>query len=132
MINFRIKILRFELRIAAGQHIAAKYSNANHDKSKKLFLPLLIEHSRFPTLPSRALTVKLYYRNQENVGTTFREFRHLKKQRREPIAEIARRDKLAEVGLTGQLGCVLGRGRKSINNTDVEETIVERSSESLH
>ncbi|GFV55189.1 hypothetical protein TNCV_1382101 [Trichonephila clavipes] len=58
---------------------------------KVLFLSRSYKHCRKPTLPERALLVKLYYCNSENAVAAVREHRRLKKQRRGPMSERALR-----------------------------------------
>ena len=120
---------------AAGPHTAATYANVTHDKRKMLFVPLSDEYCSMPTLPERALLVKLYYRNGENAAAAVREFRRLKKQRRGPMSERALRDMMGKFERTGQLGVLPGRGRKRVNTVVVEDiatAVVEASRESLH
>ncbi|GFX61575.1 chimeric ERCC6-PGBD3 protein [Trichonephila clavipes] len=96
-----------------------------------LFLPQLDKHCRMPTLPERALLVKLYYCNSENAATAVRQFHCLKKQRHGLMSVRALKDVMVKFEKTGQLGVLPGRGRKRVNTTIVEDIVtveVEASS----
>ena len=60
-----------------------------------------------PSLPERALLIKLYYRNNENAATAVKEFRRLKKQLRGPMSEQVLRDTMMKFERTGPLGVML-------------------------
>ena len=49
------------------------------------------------TLPEQELLIKLNYSNGENASTALKDFCHFKKQRREPISEITRKDMLVKL-----------------------------------
>lgn len=54
----------------AEHHTAAKHANVTHNKRKKWLMPQSDESYRLPTLPERALLVKLYHRISKKVALT--------------------------------------------------------------
>ncbi|GFW50398.1 hypothetical protein TNCV_2887041 [Trichonephila clavipes] len=75
-----------------------------------MFLPQSDKHCRMPALPERALHVKLYYRNSENVVAASREFLRLKKQRRRPMSTRVLKHMMVKFEKTEQLSVLPGRG----------------------
>ncbi|GFX14238.1 DUF4817 domain-containing protein [Trichonephila clavipes] len=87
-----------------------------------------------PTLPAKALLVKLFYRNSENAEIPVREFSRLKKQRHGPMSTRALKYMVVKFEKTRQLGVLSRRGRKRENTAVVEDIateIVEANTESL-
>ncbi|GFU93744.1 DUF4817 domain-containing protein [Trichonephila clavipes] len=100
-----------------------------------MLMPQSDKYCTIPTLPERAFLVKMYYCNFENAAAVVREFRRLKKQRCGPMLERTLKNMKAKFEKTGQLGILLGRRRKRVNTTVVEDiatAVVEARSESLH
>ncbi|GFY28708.1 DUF4817 domain-containing protein [Trichonephila clavipes] len=118
---------------AVGQHIPAKNTNM-HDKRKMLLLPQSDKHCRMPTLPERALLVKLYYCNSKNAAAAVRisPSQEAMTWTDVGVSSLKHDGKIREIR---QLGVLPGRGRKRVNTAVVEDittAVVEASSESLY
>lgn len=81
-----------------------------------------------PTLPQRALLVKLFYTRQCNAVAALREFRRLHNLRKGPLSAVALRAMIKKFEETGSLGLRAGRGRKAVPDdavTDVATAVFD-------
>lgn len=83
----------------------------------------------------RALLVKLFYQNGNNLSSALREYRRLKGLRKGPMSRQALKKMMTKFEETGELRVLQGRGRKRISQETAEEValaVVDRASASQY
>ena len=109
-----------------------RYPNLQRNKKEivdvvKSFFTMTLEKKE------RVFLIELFYQDGSNFSRALREYRHLKRLRKNTMSRFALKTMITKFEKIGELSLNPGRGRKRISNEIVEEitlTMFERKSDS--